>query len=339
MEKLVTICIPVYKRLNTLARALQSVAAQDYPHIELIVSDNGQNGNKVKEIVEQWYPRPFRFRQNPSTVPISPHYNQLIEAATGQYCVVLDDDDTLSQDFVSELAGILDANPEVAVALAMQESVDTMGRVLHRSQDRLPRILRGEDFIRSWSSYGFECYTAMFGRTALMQSCGGYEDFPRGTHSDDALLVKLCLNGSMAFGQHCTFSWQINDSSYGWSMSCDELAEDTRQFLHFIEHHPTITRYAALQPVKWEELKPFLLALGWRTYFDRWNTMYKERMSYGQWVKAAFALPYIPEYYRLVRFSLKYGTREAAINGLKAHLPWVPALYRALTGRPNPSNK
>ena len=267
MTKLVTICIPVYKRLSTLSNALQSVAAQDYPHIELIVSDNGTNGTKVRDIVEQWYPRPYRFRQNPITVPIAPHYNQLIEAATGEYCVVLDDDDTLSQDFVSELAGILDANPEVVVALAKQESVNAMGQVLHRSLDQLPRILSGEDFIRSWNRYGFECYTAMLGRTALMQACGGYENFPRGTHSDDALLIKLCLNGSMAFGQHCTFRWRVDDSSYGWSMNCEELAEDTRQFLRFLEHHPTIIAYAARQPRQWKELKPLLLILGWGTSF------------------------------------------------------------------------
>jgi GT2 family glycosyltransferase len=77
MTKLVTIGISIYDRLTTLPQALLSVASQDYPHIELIVSDNGQNKNKVKEIVEQWSPRPFRFGQNRSTVPISPHYNQL----------------------------------------------------------------------------------------------------------------------------------------------------------------------------------------------------------------------------------------------------------------------
>ena len=67
--------------------------------------------------------------------------------------------------------------------------------------------------------------------------------------------------------------------------------------------------------------------------------MYKEQMSYGQWAKAAFALPYIPEYYRSVRSSLGYGTQEALITKLKAHLPWVPALYRTLTGRAKPSSK
>ncbi len=70
---LVSICIPVYKRLECIPRALRSVAAQDYPSIELIVSDNGMNGTRVAELVQREYPRPFRFRQNPHTVNPAAH--------------------------------------------------------------------------------------------------------------------------------------------------------------------------------------------------------------------------------------------------------------------------
>lgn len=102
MTKLVTIGISIYERLTTLPQALLSVASQDYPHIELIVSDNGQNKNKVKEIVEHRDSTSVPVWANPYTVTISPHdYNQLIEAATGEYCVVLEDDDTLISDFVT----------------------------------------------------------------------------------------------------------------------------------------------------------------------------------------------------------------------------------------------
>ena len=102
MRKLVTISISIHKRLTTLPQTLLSVASQDYSHIELIVSDNGQNKNKVKEIVEHMVSTSVPVWANPSTVTISPHYyNQLIEAATGEYCVVLDDDDTLISDFVT----------------------------------------------------------------------------------------------------------------------------------------------------------------------------------------------------------------------------------------------
>lgn len=46
MSKLVTIGIPIYRRLEYLPQVLKIVEEQDYPSIELLVSDNGMNGTK-----------------------------------------------------------------------------------------------------------------------------------------------------------------------------------------------------------------------------------------------------------------------------------------------------
>ena len=50
---LVTIGIPVYKRLQFLPQAVQYGVAQDYENVELIVSDNGVNGSAIPELVGQ----------------------------------------------------------------------------------------------------------------------------------------------------------------------------------------------------------------------------------------------------------------------------------------------
>jgi glycosyltransferase involved in cell wall biosynthesis len=141
MGSLVTIAIPVYKRLHYLPGVLQAVAAQDYHHIDLIVSDNGQNGPKVTEIIDRHYSRPYRFRQNGLTVNIPSHYHQILSETTGEYFVWLADDDLISPTFVSELVGILDNHPEVSAAIARQEVIDTTGRVLRRSSEEVPSFL------------------------------------------------------------------------------------------------------------------------------------------------------------------------------------------------------
>ena len=69
MNPIVTVAIPVYKRLDYLPGALRSVAAQDYSEIDLLVSDNGLNGPELRELVERHYPRPFRLRRNEETAP------------------------------------------------------------------------------------------------------------------------------------------------------------------------------------------------------------------------------------------------------------------------------
>ena len=320
MTKKVTIAIPVYKRLDYLIDALRSVAVQDYPNIELIVSDNGENGSKVKDLADTHYPRPYRFRQNPRTVPIPTHYNQLIEEATGHYFAFLDYDDMISPNYVSELVGILDSHPEVAVAMAREEMVDETGRFLRASSDQIPEFMTGPEFIRSWTAYGFESYSTVLGRTSYIKEDGGHPNIPGGTHTDDAILIKLCLRGSIAISQRCSLRWRISPVSFGWSLKCASLAEDTRRYLQFLDEDPAVLRYRKKDPSQWREIEPVLSRLGWHTYLERWEGMYRERAPFFQWVKGAFAMPYIPEYYRLVGSALWYGARERLILTAKRAL-------------------
>ena len=324
MKKLVTIAVPVYKRLDYLVDAIKSVAAQDYPHIELIVSDNGENGSKVRELVEHWYPRPFRFRQNPRTVPLPQHYNQLIEVATGDYFAFLDYDDMLSPNYVSELVRIMEARPDVAVGLARVEVVDIAGQYLRASSAQIPEFMSGPDFIRAWTDYGFESYATVLGRTAYIKEDGGHPNIPGGTHTDDAILIKLCLRGSVAISQRCSFRWRFSPVSFGWSMKCASLAEDTRQYLKFVDRDPALRRYAATEPQQWRAIKPHLSRLGWQTYLERWQGMYQEQTPFLQWVRGAFAMPWVPEYYRAVASTLRWGLHERAVRRVKKYWPRTP---------------
>ena len=133
MSKLVTIGIPMYKRFEYLPRVLEIVASQDYPNIDLLVSDNGMNGSVVREMVDKLYPKPYRFRQNPSTVGISEHFSQLVREARGEYFVPLADDDEISPNYVSDLAALLDKHPQASVAFGVQESFNDLNHVIGKA--------------------------------------------------------------------------------------------------------------------------------------------------------------------------------------------------------------
>src|SRR5919108_3465611 len=254
MEKLVTIGVPIYKRLGYLPNVLNVIAWQDYPHIELIVSDNGMNGLKVPQIVRRHYSRPFKFRQNDSTVGLSKHFNQIVDAASGDYFVLLADDDEISPNYVSALVRQLERYPQASVALSKQEIINEAGVTIRRSKEELPDILSGADFVRdAWQShaYEFECFATFLAKTEQIKACGGYPEFRKGSHNDDALLIKLCLNNYVAFSPDCSFRWRDYDASHGWSISIWDLAADTRQFLRFLENDPAIVEFSSIHPLEW----------------------------------------------------------------------------------------
>jgi glycosyltransferase involved in cell wall biosynthesis len=303
MSKTVSIGLPIYKRLEHLPTILKIVASQDYPSIELIVSDNGMNGEAVANIVKEHYPQPFRFRQNPETVSIGKHFNQLIEEASGDYFIMLMDDDEISSNYVSELVARLEAHPGASVALARQETIDEKGVVLRRSKETLPSIMSGPDFIQAmWGRYEFdyEIVDSYLAKTDELKACGGYPDFPRGNQAENALLIKLALNSSIVLCPKCTFRWRSVDSSYAWSQSIDELAKGTREFLDFLDHDPSTRRFAAERPAEWKEVKRCLVTMAWGTYLWRWRDLYDNKLSRLKWIKAGFAMPLIPGYYRQV---------------------------------------
>ena len=300
MMSLVTIAVPVYKRLDCLHLALQSVAEQDYPLIELIVSDNGQNGPKLREIVEQWYPKPFIFRENSVTVSLPEHHAQLVDAASGRYFAWLPDDDTISRTYVSELVRAFDNRPDVAVAIARQQEVDISGNIIRCSPESLPDYIEGADFIRNWTNNGFASYTSIVARTDDIRRCGGYLDCPWGNHSDDALMLKLCLSGGVAYSKTCAYRLRYDTASFGWSIGIVRFAEDTQRFLSFLESDPCVLDYARQHPESWTALKQAVVKMTWEGYYHRWASMQCQDRDLLEWIKAAFALPFLPEYYRAV---------------------------------------
>lgn len=297
--KLVTIGLPLYRRLDFLPAALASVAAQDYPHIELLISDNGQNPDTVRDLIDQHYSKPYTFRRNASTIPATFHYNQIIEEASGEYFMLLCDDDEISPNYVSALVTLLDEHPDTAVAFGRQEIIDGDGRVLRHSNDDVPAVMHGTDFLMAWCRYElrFECWVTNLARRSDIRRRGGFLHTPWATHSDDGLLVKMALNGDVRFAQRATFRWRVDGSSHGWNIHLEHLAADTRHFLTFLDEDPIVRERSRRHPA-WGEAKRELVKMAWETYWYRWSTMYRERVPFRDWARGAFALPPIAPYYR-----------------------------------------
>ncbi len=318
--KLVTIAVPIYKRLQYIPSILKMVGEQDYPEVELLISDNGKNGSKVREMVEGHYSRPYRFRQNPETVQMVVHFNQLVNEARGEYFFLLLDDDEISPNFASELVVGMERHPTAKIGFSSQEVIDLSGKVLWRSKDPLPDVLSGPEFIRAtWQRYefGFKSLAAFFVRTQALRDIGGIIVFSGGTHDDDSMVVQMCLMGDVVLASKCVWRNRLYEESYGMSLPIGVLADATVEFFTFLRKDPIVRRYAAANPQEWAYLKDCLTQMAWKTYLYRWRDMYRGRLSYWRWLRAAFAMPLIPGYYRQASRMLLADTKKRLGQWLK----------------------
>jgi glycosyltransferase involved in cell wall biosynthesis len=321
--KLVTIGVPFYKRLDYLPNVLRMVAAQDYPSVELIISANGENGPKVREIIEANYRGAYRFRENPSTVNMAVHFNQIIREATGEYFHLLNDDDEMSPNFVSELVKQLELYPEASLAYARLEIINKEGVVVRKSKDNLPVILSGPEFVRAtWERREFDYYNVegFLTRTKLWQQNGGYPVFTSGNHTDNASVIKLCLDHHVVFSSKCVSRHRVHSEGCGWTISMKELAGDSKDFLRWLDVDQTIQEFAAKNFRQWQDLKRVLVRMTWETYLWRWRDIYRYRLTTLQWIREAFRMPFLPAYYKQVICVFR-DTAIASVKRLWTHQP------------------
>lgn len=116
MPKLISVIIPTYRRLAMLRQALQSVVAQDYRDIEIIVVDDHSEDDTPS--ITKEFPNVV-FYQNSTNR--GPGYSRKIGLSKchGDYVVFLDDDDYyIDYSFFSRAIQILSAESEYVFVAA-----------------------------------------------------------------------------------------------------------------------------------------------------------------------------------------------------------------------------
>jgi len=113
---LVTIGIPTYNGSKRLPRPMQSVWQQNYPNLEVIVSDNCSTDN-TKEVVEDIlkdHPQ-IRYVRQEKNIGQVQNYYFLLRAAKGKYFMWLADDDFLEPDFLLRAVDFMEKHDDYSL--------------------------------------------------------------------------------------------------------------------------------------------------------------------------------------------------------------------------------
>lgn len=115
MNPKISVIVPTHYRNDLLPEAIESVVAQDYEPVELVVVDD--SGEEYAEPVLSEYDevidKPILRAENGGWQAA---YTTGIEASTGDYIQFLDDDDYLLEGKLTKTADVLRENPDVGVS-------------------------------------------------------------------------------------------------------------------------------------------------------------------------------------------------------------------------------
>lgn len=169
---LVSIGVPTYNRAAFLRQSLEMIRAQDYPNLEINISDNHSDDDTehVCRKAAAADPR-IRYHRQPRNIGLHANLNFCFDQARGEFLCLFMDDDQYASSIVSEYVAFLTAHPEVGLVCSDYELLDQDGQRIGVRDHRVPEVMPGLDYIdrtiRSGRSAGVGCPGMMVRRSAL----------------------------------------------------------------------------------------------------------------------------------------------------------------------------
>ncbi len=113
---LVSIGLPTFNRVESLKRAIESVLAQDYSNLELVVSDNAST-DATQKLCLAICERDRRLKYVRQSVNLGgvPNFNEVLRHSSGEFFMWLGDDDWIDPTYVSSCLKVMREQPEYAL--------------------------------------------------------------------------------------------------------------------------------------------------------------------------------------------------------------------------------
>lgn len=143
-----TVVIPTYNREQFIGNTLESIFSQSYPHYEVIVIDNCSTDNTQEVLNPLIESGKIRFFQNERNCERAFSRNVGLENANGDFVTLLDSDDFMYPNNLSDAAEFATKNPKIKCFQNLYELVDSERNVIYRYKlpslrDRLQAISNG----------------------------------------------------------------------------------------------------------------------------------------------------------------------------------------------------
>jgi glycosyltransferase involved in cell wall biosynthesis len=199
---LVSVGLPVYNGMPHLRRAVETLLAQTYPNLEIVLSDNASTDGTSEycQALAQVHPR-VRHVRNERNLGAIENFRLALERAQGEYFMWASHDDQWCEHYASALTDSLLADPEAVLATPSVLHVAENGRLRNEPPDR-PATgqsakanlkLLYEDHAASWV-YG------LWRRDWLRQHFAEYQTYPF-WGADVLWLADICLSAQVVGDQ------------------------------------------------------------------------------------------------------------------------------------------
>jgi glycosyltransferase involved in cell wall biosynthesis len=222
--KKISIAITAFNQAQYIGQAVESALAQDYPNLEVVVSDN-HSTDSIEEVMRRYAadPRLKYFRNETNLGMIGNFRKALYEYSTGDYALHLDGDDYfIDSGYIRRAMDLIDRQG-LAMVFARSKSLYEKDNVLieDKVNRNLPEVIDGNwFFLNFYKGYSFPTLTAVHDRPYAME-IGFFEKSIRST--DWESLLKLIIGKKIGFVNQFVSVWRRHGMNYTLNQDLDKI--------------------------------------------------------------------------------------------------------------------
>lgn len=263
---LVSLAVPLYASSRFFEYIVENLSTQDYPNLEIIVSDRNGLDDAIDRLQCRFAGDPrFTFIASDEQLDWVEHYNDLLRRASGAYFLWMPHDDSYPGSYVSQLVARLEEDPRVILAFGSLDPVDLDGRALPEREVPPPPFREGETWsprvaVRLLTTWRLGVpFRGVFRRDALVRSGLYIRPTYRNRSADVFWVFGVALAGRLSYVESCRLVKRYYPTS--------THARHPIVLRNAVRVFPVLRSYLHAQDLPWKEAARLnSTLLGWSLY-------------------------------------------------------------------------
>lgn len=231
----VSIIIPTYNRAHYLCKSLESALSQDYHDIEVVISDNASSDNTSETIKKYLHDERVKYFRNEKNIGMYPNQRKaLFDYATGDWAIILDDDDYLiDNSYIRNAMKLVSDNQDIVLIHANCRTLQEPNGSYRDTNKQLPEIVDGKWMFINYKyaiigKINYDKLTVIFDRKKALEL-----DFFNDTinSADRQCFLMLSLRGKIAFINNIAAVYRIHGNNASATGDIDSYFENLRAII------------------------------------------------------------------------------------------------------------
>jgi glycosyltransferase involved in cell wall biosynthesis len=283
-SKLLSICIPAYNRPLWLKRALESITianAESRDDIEIVVTDDSSSTeceSVTQEVLQNWSGS-WKYIYNQPRLGMAKNWNYSIQVASGEYVLVLHDDDFLLPNAITKIVQVIQRyQKQFSVFLFGVNVVNESKKIIKTQRFRQDQYLFPQQAIqRLMSNSSFVRFPALVINRNIFEKVG-YFNNQIGSIADIEMWIRVFSQYGVFCASDVTCGYTVHESALTTQMFNQEIIKKILYLFDLVDQLEILDQ-ETLARCKSDFLHQFILAGTYRQLREKKFSDAKKVMS------------------------------------------------------------